>query len=212
MTRGLTRRTLLRGGLLTGAVALSVGVPGLTGVALAASTVVATAPNGQRVEFTCQPNWNWCSHCQGVHFGIGYYCPDTTYIYHDNGDDWNYLAPYGTPPAAASSYLQPNWQFCEGCGLLFYAPRNSSNGYCAWPAQGAAGHTNAQSGTYAYYLPHGTGWQGGPMQSNWNWCYLCDTLFFAPNSGQSRCPNPAATNNEHWSSDSWNYYMPSPNA
>jgi hypothetical protein len=212
MARGLSRRTLLVSGLLTGvgAAAFTVGVPGLAGVAWASADVLATAPDGQEVGFTCQAAWTWCSNCQGVYWGVGF-CPDTVAQFHVVGSDWNYQAPYGTPPSAAAGYLQAKWQYCWGCALLYYAPRNGSNGYCAYSGYGASGHSSA-GGTYAYYLPHGSGWQGGPMQSNWNWCYYCDTLFFGPNAEQSICPNPDNLGINHWPSDSWNYYMPSPNA
>jgi|HubBroStandDraft_1064217.scaffolds.fasta_scaffold03349_3 hypothetical protein len=220
IARGLSRRRLLVSGLLTGvgATAFTVGVPDLTGVAWASTNVLATAPNGQEVGFTCQPAWTWCSNCQGVYFGEYGYCPDTSAQFHVVGSDWNYQAPYGTPPSAAASYLQANWQYCYGCTLLYYAPRNTSNGYCADPSLGSTGHSSAggtynyNGGSYNYYLPHGEGWQGGPMENNWEWCYLCDTLFFGPNTDQSICPNPDAPNIYHSGSKSWNYYMPSPNA
>jgi hypothetical protein len=145
--------------------------------------------------------------------------PQLPYWYHaSSSPDWRlpyYQAPYGAPPTAVASYLQTRWEFCQLCSCLFYGPNNSQS-ICAG-RMGASSppysHTNQDSGTFAYYLPHGSGWSGGPMQNYWNWCSQCQTLFYGPNWSKSVCPAAVKESSAfRHNTGAWQYLVPSPSA
>jgi hypothetical protein len=214
-TRGLGRRTLLRSGLLVGlgAAVVTVAAPNLAGVARAADSIPVEAPNGNIMEFTCQPGWSWCKYCQGLFYGTAP-IPGCASNYDDflhvPGSNWNYQVPFGAPPSGGSGYLQAGWQYCDNCNGLFDEPDNNTNSCCI--GNGGGPHQNNFTGTYPYYLPYQAGWRGGPMQSEWAWCDNCNLLFFGPNWSSSVCPKGPYFNNGKHVRGARDYYAPSPSA
>jgi len=205
-TRGLSRRTLLRNGLVTGlgAAAATVAIPALTGVAEAVVLDSATPPGGgSTVSFDAQPNWWWCVLCHALfasdsNGSANGVCPygnaNNGYTRHSsslNGvSSWQYNVPYGNP---AHTNLQSQWNWCNWCAVLWYSGSNNNGAdYCAYnttvTGQGfTVGPHNP--GTWNYDVPYG-GWTGdGPfLQGNWMWCGQCGELWHNDGSSPSFCP------------------------
>jgi hypothetical protein len=201
--RGLARRTLLRNGLLAGAgvAVATVVLPGLTGVAQAA-TVDALAQDafGTVVDFTAQTQWRWCTNCSGLFYSASGAaagaCPFNGQ--HQPGS-WMYETPILNEQdvVAEQAQAQANWIWCNWCQGLFYG-KNSKSSHCPGNlisfAPNITGPHNADAGSYPYFLPYSGsegGWTDGspPLQAGWLWCSNCQGLFHS-NSGTSAglCP------------------------
>jgi len=171
---GLNRRRLLRGGLLAGIGAATVG----SGLLLTPSAAYA----GTMVR---QEGWRWCKKCQGLfyfgtrfdpHFGR---CPAGDV--HTITDSLRYSVLGDTTEPWAEYEIdgqQFGWRHCRKCMGLSYI----KNGVGRCPASGSHDHT----GSYGYYPFYG----GAPStaQDQWRWCDRCQGMFYGPGAPISRCP------------------------
>ncbi|MDR7476070.1 MAG: hypothetical protein QN175_13845 [Armatimonadota bacterium] len=118
-----------------------------TGIALrvrpfgagASDIIVDWAPGGAELG-SGQPNWRWCSKCQGLFFAgsatLGR-CPAGGS--HDGATSGNYSLTQNAPAAPGQS----SWRWCQKCEGLFFGG-NPSPGVC--PAGGS--HDGSRSGDY----------------------------------------------------------------
>jgi hypothetical protein len=220
-SRGFSRRTLLRGGLVAGlgAAAATVAVPALTGVAKAGVSTFATPPGGgSSVTFNTQLNWWWCSQCSSLFASdssgssTGWCLGATDYSDgHSSSGSWEYEVPYGNPSIAD---VQPKWNWCRACGTLFFAA-DIKNSQCAARYTEANGVLNHFAGTYNYNLLYG-GWAaGGPdLQAGWTWCDYCQQLWHSNPNGVNLCPRGLdyGINVAHHAGSTWSYQLFTPQA
>jgi hypothetical protein len=190
----VSRRKLLRNGLLAGlgAAALGIASPVLTGTARAQESYP-------------QDNWNWCYKCKGMFYATNTdfpagYCPA--------GGQHTGNNPYGSPSynytiyynASQGKLSQSSWNWCNKCTGLFYGPQQSSS-WCP------AGGQHNGTGSYDYWLQYdqqelGTA-NGNGWQEYWNWCSKCTGLFFGPQQSSSYCP----AGGQHNGSGSFDYWL-----
>jgi hypothetical protein len=197
---GITRRSVLRGGLLAGAGVAAVGGASwaLTGVAEAASP---------------QSGWSWCVNCSGMWFtynNTGGVCPNGiaphnkvgSYIYEIYNNQSNIPNTQG------------NWAWCELCQGLFYNP-NVNDSHCPahiLPTGGTGNHVGiGEDGSYNYYLQRNVTIVADP-QSYWRWCGKCQGLYHQGSSGSSKgvCPYyyPSFSTPHQEGGGSFNYAVP----
>lgn len=96
-----------------------------------------------------QPNWNWCSKCQGMFYGPDQsesVCPAGGQ--HDGSGSYNYAMLYG---GDWGSQFQQDWAYCEKCRGLFYG-YNQSSSVC--PDGGH--HSDSDSYNYSILVGEGT--------------------------------------------------------
>jgi hypothetical protein len=113
---GVSRRRVLRGGLLAGAGVVTAGAMSaiLTGTARAGTAEP-------------QPGWRWCDYCMGLFWGPSsrQYCL---------GNRGPHVAGSGTIYDLYIGYGgQQYWRWCGNCALLFWADSSAANaqaGYC----------------------------------------------------------------------------------
>ncbi len=89
-----------------------------------------------------QPQWSWCTKCQGLAYGPGFgssRCPAGGT--HDGAGSGNYTVDFAADDSPADA--QPGWSWCHACQGLFFGG-GGSGGVC--PAGGP--HDNAGSGAY----------------------------------------------------------------
>lgn len=210
-TEGHTRRSLLRGGLVTGFGAALIGIasPALTGVARAATASPASARTPRLATraralsaetYSWQSYWAYCANCAGTwytHNGVPGYCPYQAGG-HIKSPSYGYEILYDVSGATGTPPPQPSWSWCSRCQQLFYGPKVSSS-YC--PAPGGGRHI---VGTWNYSLLYNS--PGDPWQAGWFWCSNCQALFFAALGGDTGgfCPKTAA---DHDGRSSFNYDM-----
>ena len=204
-TRGLSRRTLLRSGLVAGlgAAAATVAVPALTGVAQAATD-------------NLQFGWGWCSKCQALFFlapatdmnrsnGV---CPAGGMHGQDASDI--YVLDYDWDPLPDN--IQNEWNYCNKCKGLFYSPYIEDS---ACPAGGKHSNIlNNELDTYNYALAYDIS-DGRSAQPNWLYCHYCRSLFYCQNPVASNyqagvCPGHVVIGADlpHYGNPSYNYYAP----
>jgi hypothetical protein len=146
-------------------------ISGLTG-----SGMLLRAPLAKAEVANGQPDWWWCSDCQGLWFAgnrsagvcVGrskHRRPNQVYSY--------------TLLSSATRIGQPDWWWCSKCQGLWFAG-NRTNGVC--PAGG--GHTRLSQGN-SYSLLSSAARIGQP---DWWWCSKCQGLWFAGNRTEARCP------------------------
>jgi hypothetical protein len=174
---------VLKGGLLIGLGASVIGAasPGLSGVADA-----AVAPNPQ-------PNWWWCSDCDGLFFSNANGAPNGVCQSefapngkHNSSGSSNYSVLNGE---SSSSNRQAGWRWCKLCQLLFWG-NGAANSAC--PANsGTVIGGQIQVGPHiigsstVYDLVFGVTAPGD--QLNWRWCNLCQGIFWGPRQSNSAC-------------------------
>jgi hypothetical protein len=199
VTTPLSRRKLLRNGLLTGLGAAAVGIvsPVFTGKAQAAVNV--------------QQNWYWCAKCTGLFYSADSYvagwCPagGQHVGYNANVDSYPYDLYYNIPISELGPLYQESWNWCNKCAGLFYGPQQSSS-WCP------AGGRHNGTGSFNYELAFGGAIPAGYYhQDSWNWCRKCTGLFYGPQQSSSYCP----AGGQHDGSGSYNYtlgwlYLPPP--
>jgi hypothetical protein len=114
---------------------------------------------------------------------------------------------------ASTSGPEPEWAWCHDCNALFFYP-NRSNSICPLHYQGAGGwvpHTISTS--FNYGLNYDDTVHETNPQSTWNWCGVCQGLFYSPNINQSYCPRGGTHTSGNGSVQSYNYalYHDNPN-
>lgn len=225
MNRGLSRRRLLRNGLVAGlgAAAAIVAVPALTGVAEASVTDFATSPvNGATYSFTAQPNWWWCATCHALFASDASGSPRGTcagnpmfYGNHTSslagiGSSWEYEVPYGNTGIAS---VQSKWNWCSACDVLWYSGSNNAGANRCMANSDFSTYVGPHTtGTWNYNVLYGGWGTAGPyLQSNWTWCSACGELFH--NGGieptGSACPKTFGTTS-HTAGSNWNYQLFTP--
>jgi hypothetical protein len=185
----LSRRRLLRNGLLTGLGAAAVGI---------ASPVSTAKAQGWNV----QQNWCWCGKCTGMFYdgdATNGWCPAGGQ--HESGnanvDSYPYGLYYNIPISELGPKYQEYWNWCSKCMGLFYGPQQSSS-WCP------AGGRHNGSVSYNYELAFGDVYTGGYYNQNgWNWCNKCTGLFYGPQQSSSYCP----AGGQHDGSGSYNYVI-----
>ena len=177
-THGLSRRTLLRNGMVVGlvAAAATVAVPALTGVAQATSA-------------DYQLGGGWCSKCSAMFFlapasdmsrsnGV---CPAGGKHGQDNSDI--YYMWYNWDPQPSN--VQDGWCYCFKCAGMFYGVATENNGACPDGGIHSPISSNGATASFDYGLYHG-GESG--YQANWLYCDDCKILFY--------CSDPIGDNNQ----------------
>lgn len=190
---GISRRGVLRGGLIVGAGMATVGAASaiFTGTAQASSL---------------QSDWAFCIYCSALWWhntnSADTHCPGSPTGYHQTGSgDYNYDVYNGISGLNGSSNPQPNWRFCNLCGCLFWGGYGGS----CW-GNGRGPH-NAGSTIYDMY------W-GGPdsaitnPQYYWRWCGLCSEMFWPGKSGNvgGVCPYDGSNHSAGSGTTYWMYY------
>jgi hypothetical protein len=172
----LNRRRLLRGGLLAGIGAATVG----SGLLLTPSAANAF-PN------TSQEGWRHCKNCQGLFFFNNSFtplfgrCPAGTVHTAEGSFRYRLLRDIQEP---WSEYqlpgLQFGWRHCKKCMGLSYI----KNGVGRCPASDYHDHT----GSHGYYLYHDVVITTPAAQDQWRWCDRCQGIFYGLAAPASRCP------------------------
>ena len=131
-----------------------------------------------------QPNWRWCSKCQGLHHIGDWSNPVLGPCPASGNHEWRDSAAYTVVMNAPSAAGEHGWHWCRKCRGLYWAPSqgNEIHPYHQCPA--GAGHDGSQSAEYSLIMDNPT----GPGQYGWQWCGKCYGLFYGPNQLQSRCP------------------------
>jgi hypothetical protein len=194
-TPGLSRRMLMRGGLLTGFGVAVAGVasPALTGVAQAATVTRAPRPASRAVKSAVTPDlpsgqtqngWAYCKNCAGLWYTGNHttgYCPYQGGGHIDN-PSFAYAMFYDVTGAGSPPNPQPGWSWCSRCQGLFDGVRQADS-WC--PAPKGGHHT---LGTWNYSLNYN---QPVPQlaQPGWYWCFNCQGLFYGgPYTTGGYCP------------------------
>lgn len=90
-----------------------------------------------------QPEWRWCSRCQGLAWGGSGpgFCPGSGR--HIHSESFNYHLWHDI----TSDFSQPNWRWCYKCQAIFYGPNQSSS----WCAQSGR-HDGSASSNYLMFF------------------------------------------------------------
>ena len=206
--QGLSRRGLLRKGLVVGlgAAGLSVATSALTAGTALADTGTATH-GGTTVTFSLQYGWRCCGLCFNLYFLAnggtcwGIFGPGGTHNapHEPYTGDTDYGVPIGV---ASTTSIQSPWRYCVACASLYYGPDQSSS-FCT---------TNRgphSTGSTIYYLPYAS-WSGTGLQSGWRFCAHCKVLFWGGQIANSDCVStdgPHATIGPVASATNYNLFM-----
>ena len=192
---GIRRRSVLRGGLLAGAGAVTVG----------ATSAVLTG-TAQAGTLEPQPDWAYCIYCATMWWtpsGGGFHaCSSSNSPYQEHTvahGDYVYEFYSGLSGTNSSSNPQANWNYCEACTGMFWGP--SVNNVCF--SQGA----HISSGTsYDNYWNGYAGTTSDP-QPYWRRCGKCALLYWQGPSGNSggSCPANNNGNGPHKAGSSTSY-------
>jgi hypothetical protein len=177
---GVSRRSLLRGGLLAGAGLATLGAASgvLTGTAKAATT-------------NPQPSWAFCRYCSVMWWEPGSHAACT-----GSGSDghhgvangsYEYAIMFNQAGATTKSDPQSGWTWCSLCEGLFWGKANS---FCAGNLPGLSDvygpHTVGSTTNYALYSGYAS---ADGLQSDWRWCTQCHLLFWSGgNANGGACP------------------------
>ena len=88
-------------------------------------------------------------------------------------------APF--PPTPSPTATQGEWAWCYKCQGLFYGPHQSSS-TCPY----GGNHNGGESEHYE--LAYGATGTISGTQSDWDWCYKCQGLFYNHDQSSSLCP------------------------
>jgi hypothetical protein len=183
---GLSRRGLLRGGVLVG-----LGAAGLTaassslvpGVARAANSSSFANNNGEIVSFTYQTDWRYCGLCRNLYYaGRPGTCLASMYGQHKAGSSTGYGVPDQAPfpnDSSGGAPVQEPWYICANCSCLFWGPDVNGSFCAASQAQVQWNHVSTGSGVY--YVMNGTWSQASgsaQIQGGWRYCAGCKVLYW----------------------------------
>jgi hypothetical protein len=206
---GLSRRSVLRAGLLAGA-------------GLAAAGAASAALTGTARAAGDQSTWAWCGYCQGMWYAGFVYsqpsqlnsnrnlgvCPENGTGGHllTNDSSFNYLLGYNL--GNTGSQPQGGWLWCGACMGLYTSLHSAS----VCPAGGThlngGGPLDPNGTSDDYYLYHDQPVTSNP-QAYWRWCDLCQGLYFqGNNSNQTNgiCPYYGVGGGRHqMGNGSYNY-------
>jgi hypothetical protein len=199
---GLTRRAMLRKGVLAGlgAGAIVAASASLAGSAWAeASPALADSPDATAPE---QWGWAYCHQCHGMWYPAngGDVCPYPNDLgRHSSSPSYNYGFYYN----AVGTDWQEDWYWCKNCSGMFWTGNGRTGGAC--PAN-ATFSSHDGSSSYPYVAYYGTA--GGTGQAGWSWCRQCSGLWYS-NGAQygGDCPVDFG-NAQHTSIGSYKYLIP----
>jgi hypothetical protein len=196
---GISRRSLLRGGLLAG-----VGVA-TAGAASAAFTATATAAIPDP-----QPGWAYCTACTNMTWYASGHTGSNLCAGNGNGPHlyrsgfYNYSIYNNEQGWTGSTNPQAGWNWCHFCQSLFWGMANS---VCYNQPRGIGGYNNHDTGAVNYNLNYGL--SGPNPQPWWRWCTQCHTLFWPGSSTRNGGACPAWANDSNYYSyhtgGTWNY-------
>lgn len=202
-TRELSRRGLLRNGLLAGlgtATIVAVSAP-LAGRARAD----ASAPASGSIPAASIPEqwgWKYCHNCRGMWWPATQNAcpyPDDSGL-HSTAGSGTYGFYHGT---TGTSGWQEGWLWCHNCSGMFYGGNSTDAGLC--PAFGGTA-THDASGSYAYLAYEGT--ETGTGQAGWSWCGQCSGLWWSNGlQGGGYCPKNFGQA-QHTTAGSGKYLIP----
>jgi hypothetical protein len=216
---GLSRRALMRNGLLVGlgATVAVTALPALAGTALAEHldetvNIYPTEGNGSFTAYPCQPDWWYCVRCFGIYHSdndaAGGVCPAIGQ--HQNDTNYtNYCIPHDMGSISASTGgVQSGWRWCVNCQGLFWGSA-AAESWCP-----AGGRHVVTTSAEVYDLPYGdpyefvlalTGEQP-PTQPDWLYCVKCRGLFYGHGgTSDGVCPKDGGPHSQY--SGSSNYRM-----
>ena len=165
---------------------------------ICAGPALGVAITGIAFEQQDQPDWKWCSKCQGLAYTGGGSGSCAAGASHDHSESGNYVLRHSTGNLRARSTEQGGWKWCNKCqGLIFGG--SASVGRCAAGGE----HRLSESGNYV--LRHSTGnlRARSTEQEGWKWCNKCQGLIFGGSASVGRC----AVGGEHSLSESGNYVL-----
>jgi hypothetical protein len=177
--RGLSRRTLLRTGLVGGGIA-----------AVGAATLLKATP---ALAGTYQTNWGYCGLCNeifwaGPNFVGQGRCPAQPLDGHALGGT-NYSAMMnfsnsGNPADPSSAGQQAGWHWCTKCDALVWG---GASGYWNNFGQCVGNPTSTGSGPHVvgstnYAVPFGI--NSPTYQDGWDYCSACGVLYWGDGWGR----------------------------
>jgi hypothetical protein len=142
-------------------------------------TLTADDTTGLLNLYPNQPNWRWCSKCQGLFQGAAQAtsrCPAGGT--HDGSDSANYILARDIPAGVSQ---QDGWRQCSKCKGLYYSL--GVNAVC--PSGGV--HT-ALAGGANFVLSEFPPPRSLYEQTLWGRCLRCEALFFEGGLAKNRCP------------------------
>lgn len=174
-----------------------------TGGVVVAQEVQETAGQPYQIRIASilsgQPNWRYCSHCQGLYFlgnAMPTHCPvNGTHLFTQSYDYCLHIAGQG--PAG-----QDNWRWCNKCAGLSFA----GNGP---PRKCPMGGNHDLTGSGDYSLVQNIASLPPQMQNQWRWCNKCMSLYY----GGSTAPTVCLEGGSHSDVGSGNYaleWIPNP--
>jgi len=178
---GISRRSLLKGGLAAGTLGAGLAV-------VSAKPAFAQGP---------QIDWEWCNLCAVLYYagnGLNNNCcaGNITNItgalgYHDTGSTEYFVLMDESP-----SGFQADWAWCNRCGELFYLPDIAtsvcpySDSHASFPVTHIAGSSTSYSiGIYT---------NPGGYQAGWNYCLSCRALFHGSGHAAGKCAGNTTIN------------------
>lgn len=192
---GISRRSLLRGGLLAGTGVATLGV---------ASTVFMGTANASG----WQEDWAYCNLCTVLWYAAAANdgaCPANTGTAGNGGlpghsvnpGTYQYEVNWGLGGNTYSD-PQPNWRWCYRCQGLFWG---GFGGVC-WGNQGPSTTGPHNQGSTSYDVFWNS--SGLQTQTNWRWCTDCSLIFWiGSGTGGGVCPATGL----HHRGGSTNYQM-----
>jgi hypothetical protein len=215
---GLSRRALIRNGLLVGlgAIAAVAALPELSGTALAenSDTSIIIYYNGTwtALPITCQPDWWYCVNCYGMYHSdndtAGGVCPKDGGPHQNDTSYSNYCIPFGGEnlPAEIDQGLQAGWRWCNNCQGIFWGNAIAES-YC--PNGGH--HVFGSATVYGFIFGSPPiAWENDTgssffAQYGWLYCGQCRGLFYGHGTTSGGwCP---AGGHHSQASGSYNYDM-----
>ena len=86
----------------------------------------------------------------------------------------------GSPSDPSSFGIQAEWSWCSACSALFWGP-GVNNSHCAGTG------TTHNRGDTNYGMYFGTASTGTGAQDGWDWCSLCQELFWGNGDNAAGC-------------------------
>jgi hypothetical protein len=192
----LTRRMMLRNGLMVGlgTAVVAVGSSSFAGRARADTLAPASLANPS-TPAPLQSAWGWCNQCAGMFYtsnsnwGV---CPRSTqdpvrffaqtHAFNNNYQSFNYEFYYD---AQTSSNWQGAWLWCRLCQGFWYGGANFG-GWCPSGSFNGTRVSHDGSGSFPYVIYHGSASAG---QGGWYYCNTCMGLFYTSNGSEGgACP------------------------
>jgi hypothetical protein len=177
---GISRRNVLRGGLVGGVGLATVGA--VSGVLT--GTAKASTPNPQG-------DWGWCQYCATMWYTpnrSSSFCmgPEAPLSHHAVGSgSYNYYQVNNQSTDTPTGNPQSDWNWCGYCQGLFWGGATGNQGVC-----GGNNLSFHVSGGTNYDLWHGKNPTTGE-QAYWRWCGNCYLLYYQGPSGTTAGSCPA---------------------